>query len=482
MRLGAQSLASSMAGSFRIGLLIVVQPLLLRFLGTQQYGVWALLNVVLSVALLADTGLTQSVTALLPRERRDGVAEPVVVPVTLALLVSQGLVVSIAIMLLAAPIVTMLLGQPDAEATLALRIIGATVVPRLLQQWLGGYEAGLMKYEVFAVAESTAIALQYGGLVVLAIGKASLSALATWLLAMTIASLAIHWLALRRPIPRGVRFPDRKQWRDVLSFGYSFWITSVALILFSQVDRLVINAVLGVDAVAIYAVATGIGTKINELAGLPLRPMLPYVSGSAQPGQIRRAFVGGTIACAVVVTVVTAAVTGLAPFLAAVISETHARDLGILIAVIATIYGIYSLSAPGYLTLLGLRRVRFLAWTVWAGFVSTIVLIWFLARFSGLTAAAWGNAGYCIVLIMAVVAARASGASVPMVLTINAIAVAVLLLFYGVVSTIGTLSLPLTIALLAAVSIAVILAGYLAARRWGLAGRPAARTEGAIPE
>jgi O-antigen/teichoic acid export membrane protein len=458
-----------------MALLVLVQPLLLRFLGTGQYGVWALLTVVLSLALLADTGLTQAVTALLPRERRESGADgPVVVPVTLLFLVLQGLVVAAGIVVFAGPIIGMLLGHHDADATLALRIMGATVVPRLLQQWVAGYEAGLMKYHVFAVAESVALTLQNAGLVVLAMRRASLPTLAGWLLATTVAGLAIHWLALGRPVPRGFRFPERRRWREVLTFGYSFWVTGVALTVFTQVDRLVVNAVLGVEAVALYSVATGIGAKINELTALPLRPMLPFVSGSAEPAQVRRAFVGGTIACTVVVAIVTAGVVASARLLAGMITETHSHQLAVLIAAIATVYGLYSLSAPAFLTLLGLRRVKLLAFTVWAGCLTTLALIRVLASTGGLSAAAWGNAGFCIVLVMIFYAARASGASLPLILTINAVTAVFLLLFYAIIEAIigriGALSLPATIALLAGVVGSVALAGYATARRWVFAG------------
>jgi len=470
MRLRVQSLASSSAGVFRMTLLVLVQPLLLRFLGAEQYGVWALLNVILALALLADTGLSQAVTALLPRERREqGAGAAVVVPVTLSFVVAQGVVVGACVAVFAGPIVGALLGHPHPDATAALRIVGATVVPRLLQQWIAGYEAGLMKYHVFAVAESISIVLQQGGVVVLALRRATLTEMAAWLLATTIASLAIHWLALRRPVPRGWRFPDRRRWREVLTFAYSFWLTNVATTLFSQVDRLVVNAVLGVEAVALYSVATGIGARINELAALPLRPMLPFISG-ADPHQVRRAFLGGTIACAVVVVVVTAGITGLAPLLGTLITATRSDDLAVLIASVATVYGIYSLATPAFLTLLGLRRVKLVAWIVWGGFAATIVLIWLLSKTFGLTGAAWGNAGYCFVLLMVVFAARASGASTGVVLGINALGIAFMLLFYVFAARIGALSLPMTIFALAAVSAAVLLAGYAAARRWVFPG------------
>lgn len=419
MNLRQNSVANILGTAIRFLTAFATQVLLIRMLGLERYGLWVVLMSMVGLIGLADLGLASTLTIYLAaaRSRNDSRGVSLVLGITWMTLTVLGVLVSVIWLLCSNYLLGWLFQQREnqAEILLTLQIFGLGLVPRLWQQWMVGWENGLSRYDLQAKAESAHTVVLNAGMVALVWLGADFVALAWWNVALTVASLGYHVFLVFR-VREAVARP---RWEtglvmEILRFAVLQWLTNIAALLFSRVDRLLVSALLGLNAVGLYAAAVSIVSKINELSALPIQPITPAISAAHEQRDVlsmRRLFERAFRLNAVVVYVLVVTIVWGASVIATAMTPQQAGDLEQLLLVMAFAYGAYSLVAAGYYTLLGVKVPGIIAVATLLGAVFTLGLMALAAPWFGLLGIGLANAGYVIIWTVNLYASRYVGFS-----------------------------------------------------------------------
>jgi O-antigen/teichoic acid export membrane protein len=181
------------------------------------------------------------------------------------------------------------------------------------------------------------------------------------LVAQVLAGLVTVTLALRG----GERTPfrpgaaDRRELRSILSFSGQLFLINMSVLLTYQTDNLVISRLIGVGAVAHYAVAGSLILRFRQLCYGLSRSFMPATADpDTTPERLRALHFRGTRYATLLIAGLGAVAFGIAePFYALWLGESF-RDSGLLfrILITANLFGMSQFVTNAVLT--GLRRTR----------------------------------------------------------------------------------------------------------------------------
>lgn len=402
----------------RLGVTIASVPVLIRGLGLAQYGVWTVLLSVVVVSSLAQLGLDAALSFYVAevegrenRQDRDQV-------LATSLLLFSGLGFGIAALIcIGAPLILSILFSTmpsNPSLLLSLMLFGGVAFLQFWKQWAVAVEAGLLRYDLQTWAEGTGTVILYGGLILFAQLGYDLVGLTLWFLSATFVTLIIHGYLLYQTI--GLRFDLRRDWsssqaRSLLKFGLTQWLSQIGGTLFGQADRFLINILLGPGAVGLYAAATSIAAKINELSAVPIQTIVPAISMARTAGKFDRIaaiFAHAQRLNSLVIYFIAATIMLGADTLARLlVTPEHANELVPLLRILVLVYAVYSLNAVGFFTVMGMGRPSINAhWVLFGGLLFTLLLVILIPLYK-LYGAAWANIGYAVTLAINWRAAKA---------------------------------------------------------------------------
>lgn len=350
---------------------LVATPFVIRALGSELYGLLALINAVVGYMVFADLGMAPASSRFgaAARAAGDDAAEAAVVWTSLLLAAVPALAVAFLIAVLAPTIaVDVLRLSPRVidEAVAALRIVSLGLLARALAGVVNTPQIARMKWNVYA-------AITYGGTtlqtvlvpVVLALGGGFVAAVSVGTVVSFVTLLA-HTVVSAR-LQRGLWPPRlrRNVVRPLLGFGTGILASHMTLVLLQTVDRPVLARLTSLDEVGYYAVAASAAALLNVIPfaiGQPLFPaftLLLAQDGEEEAGRLFSRsvrFMVIVIAPVVVVLVVTAR-----PFLSVWAGEEFARRSAVPFYLLVGGFAFNAIAAvPGAL-LMARTRVRLLA-------------------------------------------------------------------------------------------------------------------------
>lgn len=391
---------------------IATVPLLIAALGVDEYGTWSLVFAILSLIVMVEGGLSVATTVSLSQDLAKvdarGLAETLTATVAVALLLATAIT---GLVWGAAPLVAGLFPSLSADqqqtVVAALSISSLAIWPRLLQQVPLGIEQAFRRFDLMSLLLTLQSLVTNLGMLLIAWRGGRVVALMQWQAVMGGAMLIGHGLVAMYLL-RG--YAVRLRWNasrslHVLRFTTSTWLTLIGTTIFSQVDRLLVGALLGVRALGAYAAITSVTTQINAFSALPVQPLLPELSHlAADPvgsERVRHAMRQAVLVNGVVALSAGAVLIVLAPILIPVlIPAASAAEFGPPFQIAAAIYALYSLNAVGYFVLLGLGAVLPCMLIVAASGSAALLLIAVGGMLFGLPGALAGNAGYILSLLL----------------------------------------------------------------------------------
>lgn len=252
------------------GFTAVLTIFLVRYLGPEEYGIFALaLGVAGLMTVPADLGISVSVARFIAERRGDpgAIANFVADAIRLKVIVTGG--ASLALAVLAGPIAN---AYDTPGLAWPLRILAiATFGQSVMLMWATIFEAlgRISVYLRVVVAES---ALETtGSIVIVLFGTGASGAMVGRAAAYSFAA-GYGLVVLARTLGRSIR-PRRGghgHARRILGYGSALVIVDGAFTIFSQIDVLLIGAILGVTAVAHFEAAYRLAGFLYFI-GMPLR-------------------------------------------------------------------------------------------------------------------------------------------------------------------------------------------------------------------
>jgi O-antigen/teichoic acid export membrane protein len=411
--LGKNSLYNIIGGVVRLGLGILTIPILIRSLGTEQYGIWSLAIAVISIMTLAESGLSMATTVFLSQDisRKDEKS------------LCKTLTSSFLLVVLAATISAVLLWKfsnsiiqffPQltvlqlADLDAILRVGSLLVWFRIVQQVLIGIEQAHERYDLINIVTTVMSILTSAGVIVISIQDARLIDLMKLQIFSAVIMFVTHTVVAVQLLEAKKLYAlwDFDRILDLGKYGCSLWLNNFGSTAFTKLDRVIVGSILGSDGLGVYSGITDVASQINVLSSLPVQPIVPLVSKSfGQPSliwdQVGRSLKTNTtiavLMCACFIMFSDECVNLLFPGHA-----SNAHILPFRIAIV--IYAAYSLNAVGYYTLLASSSPGLCAVIVlFSGILSLSLITVFSSQF-GLVGAVFGNAGYLVTLSLCFVA------------------------------------------------------------------------------
>jgi O-antigen/teichoic acid export membrane protein len=410
----------------RMGINLLSIPLLIRLLGVQGYGLWTLVSAVIGLVALAEAGLALSTTIFVSR----GLADGDVTGISETLTVTGGAILVLAtiaagVMWFFAPAAIHLfphLTPVEQQAAIpALRLAGLVIWTRLPQQVLVGIEQAYQHYGLLNLLNTAQAVVLTLGLVAIASQGGGIRGLMWWQLVIGSFSLAAHIYACWKLLqPLNVRpLWNRRKGIEIGRYSILAWLTVLGSTLFTQMDRVIIGALLGPIQLGIYAAITNITAQINSFSALPVQPLLPALSTQVvQDGHTPSPLISQQVKQALQVNAVVAFGLGavlftLSPQLARLLLPGIATgNLVDLFQLAAVIYSLYSVNAVGYFILFAAKDVRTCMIIQLCSGVFSLIIIGIGAQWFGLRGAILGNVGYNVVWLLTVFGMRKLNLSV----------------------------------------------------------------------
>lgn len=268
-----RSLSAALAGSIGTTVVgLVAVPLFLRHLGVEAYGVVAFSATVLGLLQVLDLGLAPALSREVAQRRTRGDLAGAAPLLHSLAVVTWGLGAALGgALALAAPALSegwlRSRDLPPGEVARAVRLIGLAVACR----WpVGLYQAVLVGAERQAAASALALvaslAVNLGGVAVLALVAPTPAALLAWQAAAWLAA-ALAWRAAAWGVVGrrgGVRF-DPGALRRVWRFSAGLTLVSAQAIAFTQLDKALLSRMLPLDQFGGYALASTVAAGLALL-------------------------------------------------------------------------------------------------------------------------------------------------------------------------------------------------------------------------
>jgi len=411
-----QSLQNIAGAVVRLGVSVATIPLLLRFLGVAETGLWFWAQAVIGVFTAVEAALATTATVFLARDRDPPAVAPrltIILASVLALSLALGLV----LWLSAGPLAALagdLEGDQRRQLVDALEMAAVVVLARLLQTPFTSMQHARHRFGAWNLLQTAQTAATSIGVVVLATRGGQLAVLVGWQALMALVFLAAHagvasrmWTLTRwRPVWSGPHF------REMRRYAADAAMSTLGAVLFSHADRLLVGPLLGAAQLGVYGSLTAMVAQINTLSGTAAHPLLPRASELAsQPPGAAPAMVAPPLRLSVALALaLSLALMTLGPTLMRllvprwdVVGDDTALQL------LAAIYGLYSLNAAGYFLLQGLGLIRLTGVVVLASGLASLLAIALGAHVLGLRGAVLGNACYIATFVLVVLAMRQLG-------------------------------------------------------------------------
>lgn len=409
-------LYNAAAGAIRIGLGVLTIPVLIRLIGVEEYGLWTLASAVVTMVTLAEAGLSTTTTVFISQDLSREDTESL----------SQTLTITVGAMLILATLAAMALcfgaenlvnffpkleNKQHLAAVQALQIAGLVVWARLLQQVIIGVEQAYQQYGAMNLLITLQSIVSSLGLLIVAFLGGKTVALMQFQAFVNMGSLVAHlWLSWL-PI---VGIKPHLLWNtskvlDIFRYSITTWVASIGAVLFGQVDRLVVGAVLGIEILGVYAAITNITMQINTFSALLTQPLIPSVSSLFAQGTVD-AFsrIKKYIKQALLINIVTSFTLGgilitIAPFILKLMLQSSFKTEYIFgFQFLSIIYSLYSVNAVGYYVLFCLNLASLNMIIVISSGSLSLLLIFLLSMNFGLFGAILGNLGYLLTISLTI--------------------------------------------------------------------------------
>jgi O-antigen/teichoic acid export membrane protein len=380
--------------AYPIGMLLVA-PIVLRYLGAAQYGVWAVASAAVSTGSIVASGFGDANIQHVATQRSIGAPGVLVLTVrsTMGIHLVLGAIIVVLLWMLS-PFMARHVGSADVNVRFSclwsLRIAGLLMLTRAIESVCISTQRAFERYGaavrvsvlVRLLALAVAAALAWVGFSVIAIMAA------TTLLATV--GLCVQWAHLRELLNAKSLAPafDGAATRAIFAFGIFSWLQAVSGVIFSQVDRLIAGVSLGAVALASYALCVQLAQPVYGIAASGLHFLFPYLSQqriTAPVGEMRRAVLVAFVANLFLVAAGVSVLLLLGSHaLYAWGGAAIARDAKRIFIPIVWSSALLGLSVTGTYAMLALGRVRTVTWlNLGGGIAMVLLIIWLLPRFGG---------------------------------------------------------------------------------------------------
>jgi O-antigen/teichoic acid export membrane protein len=278
--------------------MLALAPIVLRHLGTAQYGIWAVATAIVSFASIVASGFGDANIQQLATRRGTGDSEPLlrVVRATMGIHLLLGTALGL-ILWIAAPMFANRLSLTDADLHHAclscIRIAAIITLVRAIETVCISTQRAFERYGAAVRISISARLVSLVAAAVLATFTGSVVNIMAATAVFASLGLVAQLLRLRQLLDYQGLAPsfDPAVTRELLRFGIFTWLLSATGVMFSQADRLFAGASMGASAVVSYALCSQVSQPVYGLTAAGLHFLFPHFASRlsyAPPAALRR--------------------------------------------------------------------------------------------------------------------------------------------------------------------------------------------------
>ncbi|WP_437203119.1 lipopolysaccharide biosynthesis protein [Planctomicrobium sp. SH664] len=402
---------------------LISLPILVKSVGLDVYGIWVVLRTTVDLCQLGDLGLSTTITVFLAADlksdNRKSTTQTLVV--SSGLMLMMCLILGLALAALAPFCATFFHGLPTQQFFTVRHawLIFALIAPlQLMHRFADAVLEAKQNYQLITVLITVSTLLEHGIVIITAwlsqqLIPMSLALLGASLFVLALRLLAVYFLVIRPIGPAELKWSTSRL-KEIATHAGGTCSVFIGAFLFGTVDKLIVGATLGSEAVGLYGIASSICRQVTALASAFLRPILPAIAATtAQPETperqayrhqlLKRGIWKNSLASGALAT----GLFAISPFLPLLIKDVD----GILpeIRAMTFIYTINSMNAAGFYYCLGARMAGAVALATITGACLSLAGMYFTAPIWGFKAAIYSNALYCVSYILTDLAWQNSG-------------------------------------------------------------------------
>ena len=288
--LGNKIMRSVVFGALRYVVIVpipfVMTPLILHKIGVAGYGTWAVLLAINGLTSLADLGLVGTLSKFVAEyyARQDFPALARLLSSGLALFLILDFVIGIAVWF-GSPVLAARLFRgstlPAIELVILLRCFLIVIAANILTQLFASVTSGLQRLDLTNILSAVNLLLSalFGAFLLLR--GWGIRGLVYGYIASGILTVAIYLIVVRKLLPQVAVNPmrfDRTEARKMFGYSLRLYITQAAVAVHNQVEKVFLAALVGVDSVGWYDIASDVALKVRGAIGFVLSPVLPAAS------------------------------------------------------------------------------------------------------------------------------------------------------------------------------------------------------------
>ena len=378
-----------------------LSPFLVRTLGPERYGIWALVLSIITFIDLLDVGMKQSLSRFLSKyyALRDWHGLNEVVSTSTAIYAVTGGLAFAATLAVAYGFLDLVNISDELMPILRATLIVAGLSQAITFLFMTG--AALGPFHRYDISNLLWVIHH----IVTAVALVALLKLGYGLVSLAVALLVAN--ALRQLVRRYVQhrlvpeirlhpqFVRRERVQELLGYGIVSFFIVVSWKLVSGIQNVMISVYLSVAAVTYYAIAGQLMNYLRLIVNAIGVPLVPLVSHMEATGQ-RQGIAGLQTRIMSYLYYLTAAIcVGILVFGRQFIFLWMGPDFGVTVRILNILVVPACLSLPqvsAHSVLLGMSRHKILAVVLLAEGIATLVLNLVLVREMGLVGVAWGTA------------------------------------------------------------------------------------------
>lgn len=383
-------------------LFLAVTPFLIFRLGTDQFGIWMLVNALTGVLGVMHFGLGDATVKYTSayRAQADWGSVVRVIRSTQTVYGLLGLL-SAAVIYLGSPVLVHHAFKIEpAHRLLAVSAIRIGAIGLAVRFLNSVYTSALQGFERFDLSARVTIVVKIatiGGIIaVIALGRGLLAVLWVSVICSAIGTIVLA-LVVKHLVPT-IRFSplfDRESLREIFGFGFYTWLQAIAGTVFAQADLLLVGVLLGTGAVAYYSVCQRVAIQIQAVLGAGSAFLFPMSSTATERGDLDR--MRDIYARSVSLIAVLSVALGVPIFLFSKSLLTHwlgpdfALHASALLKILVFGYALLATSIVPYNVLNGTGHVRANTALSWSSVVVVVGGIFALVPTWGLAGVAWAK-------------------------------------------------------------------------------------------
>jgi O-antigen/teichoic acid export membrane protein len=379
-----------------------LSPFVVHHLGNVFYGIWVLINSLVSYMALVDLGMRGTVVRFLSADRTRGHHEEASRVVSGALwfrlLVCIVILCGTSVACLFATRAFHIPAETQRAARWAILLCGASLAVSLLFGIFGGVLNALHRFDLLSAVGITRTALNGCGMVVLLQRGGGIVAIATWQFFVAIVTGTMQYIWALRTYPElklQLRIPDRELLQRFWSYSALLFIIAISGQVIYYTDNIVIGAVLPITAVTLYAIGFAPTMYLQQIVSSLSVTLLPAASGLEARGdwdQLRQLLFKGTRAVMMVALPIEVALFFRGgTFIRLWMGPSYAEPSGRVLRILLIMWFFVTANWCSGNIILGLSKHKpFAKWRIWEAIANLGLSIVLIHRL-GIEGVAWGS-------------------------------------------------------------------------------------------